>query len=119
MSLRMAWESVKGRSDVSWEQFAELPMECHDVTVDGRDVGAILVIGPEIHACILPEGFGRWCNRRAVRILNDVIRRHGYATTSVAEGNEDGARFVERFGFRLTGKDGAVRRYRRDTIYGH
>lgn len=104
---------------MSWEQFKALPAEVHDVTVDGKDVGAILVIGAEIHACILPEGFGRWCNRRAVRVLNDVIKRHGYATTSVSDGNESGMRFVERFGFRLIETVGAVRRYRKDTAYGH
>lgn len=114
MSLETAFESVRQRAPVSWEQFKAIPAEVHTMTVDGEDVGAVLVVGAEIHACILPKGYGRWCGKKAVRVLNDVIKRHGYATTSVIEGNGDGERFVERFGFRFVGSDGAVRRYRRD-----
>ena len=119
MSLRKAWESVTPRADVTWEQFQALNAEVHDVTVDGKDVGAILVIGPEIHACITPEGFGRWCGRRAVRLLNSVIEKHGFATTSVMAENEAGKQFVERFGFMHERTENGTVHYKRAVKYGH
>ena len=118
MSLRKAWESVTPRADVTWEQFQALNAEVHDVTVDGKDVGAILVIGPEIHACITPDGFGRWCSRRLAPILDNVIEKHGFATTGVTVENEVGKRFIERMGFMHEKTENGIMRYKRMVKYG-
>lgn len=115
MSLRTAWESLHPRSSVSYRDFCALAQrgQVHDIFLDGLDVGAILVIGPEIHACIKPAGFGRWFNKRAKAILTEVIARHGHATTTVTAGNETGHRFVTRLGFDRI-DCGAVWKYRKE-----
>jgi len=85
------------------------------VYLNGEVVGAILTNGPEIHACILPKGFKRWCSRGLIRdTLEKIIKQHGYATTSVEVGNEVGDAFVKRWGFELTGTDHNVNRYRKN-----
>lgn len=67
------------------------------VCVSGAVVGAVIVIGCEVHACVLPEFKGLWLNRRLLRVLDEVIKSHGYATTSAT--TNEGRRFVERLGF--------------------
>lgn len=98
-----------GRWNVSREDFARHVegWDVHPVTLDGQTVGAVLVKGPEIHACIA-EGFGRWFRREQAAILNAVIDKHGYAQTQAT--TEAGIRFVQRLGFKKHGDS-----YRRDT----
>lgn len=116
MSLRAAWESIRERSNIDWPAFETfcLGAVVHDVTVDGKDAGAVVVIGPEIHACVLPFAFGRWFGKRAAAILAGVIAQHGYTTTTVAAGNEIGDAFVRRLGFSLVHADDSVRTYRKE-----
>lgn len=73
---------------------------CHPVHVDRRLVGAVLVNGPEIHACIQPVAFGRWLSRRLLRLVDAAVEAFGYAMTQAA--TITGRRFVERLGFRAT-----------------
>lgn len=80
--------------------------ECVPVEVDGRCVGAILVRGSEIHACIDPAGHGRWCGKPALRLLARVIAEHGRATTRVLATATAGLHFVARMGFKPVGRDG-------------
>lgn len=98
-----AYESAKDRMGVSPEEFARAvsSWECVPVEVSGDLCGAILINGPQIHACIKPQAFGRWARRGLRPLLERVIEKHGRAETSMTEGNEMGARFVTRLGFRL------------------
>lgn len=106
--IEAAWHSVKDRWPCSLEQFsnAAAGWDVHPVLLDGETVGAILVNGPEIHACIA-GGYGRWFRKEQVAILNAVIERHGYAQTHAT--TPAGERFVARLGFQKVGN--AFRRY--------
>lgn len=73
--------------------------EIHPLRVEGKIVGALLVDGVEIHACVKPEGFKRWLTKPVLRILDNIIKEHGFALTRVTEGNTVGIEFVERLGF--------------------
>ena len=106
--LEAAWRSVVERWPIGFREFEQAlsGWEIHPVFVDGNAVGAILVNGPEIHACIA-GGYGRWFRKEQVAILNAVIERHGYAQTHAT--TPAGERFVARLGFQKVGN--AFRRY--------
>lgn len=109
--LEAAYLSAKDRlGEMSLEQFKDAirDFEIHPVVVDGECAGAILVAGFEIHACVLPSVYGRWVNRAALRLMNDVIEKHGFAQTHAL--TQAGQEFVERLGFVRHGNG-----YRRDT----
>lgn len=74
--------------------------KCYPVKVDSAIVGAVLVNGPEIHACIKPEAFGLWLSRRLLRLIDGAVKSFGYAMTQAA--TPAGKRFVERLGFKAT-----------------
>lgn len=97
--LDIAYESVAARTKISREAFDAVASTCerHTVDVDGKPAGMILVHGCEIHACIAEWAKGRWFGKKAVRVLNGVIERHGKATTSAT--TPDGVEFVKRLGF--------------------
>jgi hypothetical protein len=71
--------------------------EVHPVLVDHTVVGAVLIFGPEIHACI-SDGYGRWLTKGILRnTLWGVLDEYGYATTSAT--TPAGEQFVKRLGF--------------------
>ena len=121
--LRAAYESAQDRLPPG----AGLPAferslaawEVIPVQVDGQLVGAILRSGPELHACVRPQGFGRWLGRRHLRLVQDAIDRHGCCTTSVMAGNRTGMEFVSRLGFVRTGEQGGVIFYRKGGNHGY
>jgi GNAT superfamily N-acetyltransferase len=99
-ALRLAFEATAPRlGGMSFDAFAAglRDFEVHPVLVRGRLCGAVLVRGPEIHACVLPAARGRWFGREQASLLNRVIEEHGEATTSAT--TEEGRLFVERLGF--------------------
>ncbi len=117
-ALRAAWESVRDRWLVSHDEFAAFVSgwDVEPVQVRGDIVGAILTRGPEIHACIKPEGFGRWLSRAVLRrTVGKAVEMHGYAETRVTTGNAAGEAFVRRLGFLPVATENGVTRYR----YGH
>ena len=69
----------------------------HPVDVDGRPVGAVIVKGPEIHACIACDVRGLWMSKWLLRLLGDVVRKHGHAITRAT--TDEGRQFVQRLGF--------------------
>lgn len=114
-AVQAAYESAQGRMGaVSLDQFrvAVAGCEVHPVAVDGQIAGAVIVSGPEVHACILPWAHKRWFRRAQARVLNDIIRKHGYATTKAT--TAAGREFVERLGFVSTAQG-----YRKEVMYGH
>jgi hypothetical protein len=94
-----AWLSISSRCKINYNSFCDFARNCdvYPVYVNGCVGGAVLVIGPDIHACILPFAKGKWMNKRHLRIINTVIDKHGYAQTSAT--TEDGKYFVTRLGF--------------------
>jgi hypothetical protein len=114
-AVEAAYESALDRlGAVTLAEFREALIGCivHPVTVAGEVAGAVIVKGSEVHACILPWAHKRWFGRGQARILNNIIARHGRATTQAT--TEAGRRFVERLGFTLDGD-----KYVKDTMYGH
>jgi hypothetical protein len=103
-ALLAAYESMKTRLNAGFS-FSDFEKQTFDwqvepVSVDGELAGAVLINGPEIHACILPDYFGRWLTRSVLRrTLYAVLEKYGYATTHVTEGNAIGDAFVKRLGF--------------------
>lgn len=100
-AVEAAYESAKGRlGRLTLPEFQELMAVCevHPVTVDGQTAGALIVLGPEVHACVLPWAHGRWITKRLLRVFDDVVRENGYARTSAT--TEAGRNFVERLGFK-------------------
>lgn len=99
-AIAAAYESARDRMPgVSLEQFRSFAAGCevHEVCVAGEVAGAIIVRGPEIHACVMPWACGRWMNKRALQVLRSVIERHGRAVTSAT--TDAGRAFVLRLGF--------------------
>jgi GNAT superfamily N-acetyltransferase len=104
VSLYAAWESVRGRWNIEFDEFAELTKDwvVEPVVVDGKEAGAVLINGVEMHACILPFAQCRWFGKRMYRLINEVIDKHGYAQTHAT--TQDGIRFIERLGFKKHGE---------------
>lgn len=113
-ALHQAYLSAQDRLDgLTFAEFARAlsKAEVHPVNVDGECVGALIVDGPEIHACV--NGCkGLWVTRREVRILNGVIAKHGYAVTTAT--TSEGRQFVQRLGFKPFGG-----KWIKETPYGH
>jgi len=109
--LEAAWESLKDRAPHwTFEQFRQdtKGFDVFPVVVNSRLAGAIMVNGPEIHACILPFAHRRWFNKWAAGILNSVIEKHGFAQTHAT--TDAGCQFVNRLGFELQPDGAFVRR---------
>ena len=97
--LQAAWTSLVDRYPVGFDDF-ESSLEgwsVYPVHVGTKVAGAILVNGPEIHACILPFAKGKWFGKKAIRVMNDTIEKNGYAQTHAT--TQEGEEFVLRLGF--------------------
>ena len=101
LMIEAAYNSAKARlGGITLDEFdaAVSACECHPVEVDGRLVGAVLVHGPEMHACVNPEGFGRWFSRKFIALIDSVAKKHGFAMTRAE--TQAGRDFVSRLGFK-------------------
>lgn len=98
-AIYAAWKSLSNRSIVTCIEFMNFAKCCdvYPVLCNNVIAGAVLVIGPDIHACILPFAKGKWMNKKHLRIINAIIDKHGYARTSAT--TDDGNDFVTRLGF--------------------
>jgi hypothetical protein len=112
-ALDAAWESLQDRTGFPREAFDAAARDAvvRPIQIEGKIVGALISIGPEIHACVKPAGFGRWMHKQALGVLRDIVRSHGRATTSVQERCVAGVEFVSRLGFRETGRSSGVISY--------
>ena len=113
--IEAAYESAKDRMPgISLADFSKAVEHCdvNPVILDGKMAGAVIVKGNEVHACILPWAKKRWFRRQQARILNGIIKKHGYAVTSAT--TQEGREFVERLGFVKSGAQ-----YRKEVCYGH
>lgn len=100
-ALRVAYDSARDRlpASTTFDEFSRTLSSwvCHPILVDGAIVGAVLVNGPELHACITPSAFGRWLTRGVLRLVDAAMERFGYAMTRAH--TDVGRRFVLRLGF--------------------
>lgn len=114
-ALCAAYRSVLPRlPGLTFEQFRDATSHCRvePVLVRGELAGAVLIHGPELHACILPGFFGRWLTRAVLRCtLGAVLEQHGYAITRATSGNEAGAAFVKRLGFTKIAEEDGIETY--------
>jgi GNAT superfamily N-acetyltransferase len=100
--ISAAFRSQLNRSYMTLEQFIDGTANWYaePVMIEGELAGAVLMNGPEIHACILPDYFGKWLTRALLRrTLAKVLRENGKAITSTTQGNANGSEFVRRLGF--------------------
>lgn len=109
-ALRAAHESTKGRSNWSLSEFLDMTAgwDVHPVLLGGVVVGAVLIKGPEIHACINSKAHGLWMNKRILALLDCVVERHGMAVTRVMSASKAGVDFVTRLGFKLESEQNGV-----------
>lgn len=111
-AILAAYESAQERMNLSFDEFQQRTenwIAC-PVHINGKLVGAVLMDGPVIHACINPEGFGRWLTKRVLKdTLCRILREHGHAVTHVQDGNAEGEYFVRRLGFRKEGDKWVLR----------
>jgi GNAT superfamily N-acetyltransferase len=78
------------------------------VDVDGA---VVMIRGAEMHVGAVPEVRKRWFGRRAVAVMADVLKRHGYVETLVQKDHAPGHVFAQRLGFEQVGESGAAIRY--------
>ena len=110
-----AYEAVRDRlGGITLGEFVAATAGFHfePVHVGGQLVGALVVAGNELHACIDPAARGRWLSKRVLRVLDAVIREHGEAVTRAT--TEEGRRFVEALGFV---QDGEIYRSRKTWVW--
>ena len=119
--LLKAYESLKDRAPgLTLDDFLKMAegWDVHPVDVAGEPVGAVMLCGPEVHACIVPKARGLWCSKRMLRLLDEVIERHGHALTRVGRGSSEGHEFVSRLGFVAFGGGGTGAVYYRKVKNG-
>ena len=119
-ALMAAYESAKDRMDLESDEFIDLfkDWDVHPVVVRNEVMGAVLIKGNQLHACIKPQGFKRWLTRSVLEnTLYKVIKKHGKAITSVKTGNQEGDRFVRGLGFMPFSEDCGVTWY--EVPHGH
>jgi hypothetical protein len=121
-ALQAAYEAAAPRTTATFEQFcaAVVGWDAVPVTVGDALAGAVLIKGPELHACILPAFFGRWLTRAVLRqTLHQVLARHGYALTRTTSGNAIGHAFVARLGFHKISDVDGVATYKLEANHGN
>lgn len=113
-AILAAYESAEGRlRGMSFTEFLQAisNWDVLPVKVDGEIVGAVLMNGPEIHACIKPKGFKKWLTKSVLRkTVYRLVKEHGKAVTRVEEGNVLGEHFVSRLGFKKEGQEWVLKR---------
>lgn len=99
-----AYESAKDRLDgMTLLEFSEAlaGADVSPVVVDGVCAGAVIVSGPEMHACVLPWACGRWMSKRFLTLMGRVMGEYGRIVTFAT--TDAGERFVKRLGFEREG----------------
>jgi len=115
-ALKAAHDAVLLRApDLSFDSFEEICAggDVYPVEVSGAVVGAVVVIGNEIHASVKPEGFRRWFRKSYLQLLDSIAATYGCAVTRVSAGNAAGHEFVRRLGFAFFSQHGDVVFYKR------
>lgn len=115
LCLSSAWQASRWQfqDDYTEQDFIDglADWDAWPVMVGGELAGAMMVKGPEMHACILPRFFGRWASLSMYRRVMRHKALHGRLVTTVNVDHDAGREFVERFGFTVTGNTGHVLHY--------
>jgi len=108
VALKAAYDSAKDRIGISEAVFNQMfgDWEIFPCRVNHQIIGCILRKGPELHACIKPEGHKKWFRKAEKKVISDTIQEFGYAITAVMANNKEGQAFVTRLGFEQVATDG-------------
>ena len=102
--LHIAYEILKPRfgalSFLEFENHVK-DFEVIPVELNGELVGAIMKNGTELHALVLEKARGKWFGKKALKVIQDTIKQHGYATTRVKDDHLMGHEFALRLGFEV------------------
>lgn len=75
----------------------------------GAVVGVLMRDGPEVHIEVDGTAHRRWATRKFFRnVLNPLIERFGYASTTVCESNKRSLDFCRRIGFDEIGRENGI-----------
>jgi GNAT superfamily N-acetyltransferase len=106
--VKKVYEAISYRLDgVTLDDFIGMShlFEFHPVKYQGELIGAMVTYKNHVHACIDPDYKGKWFGRVALRVINDIIKKHGEALSSAT--TEDGHNILLSLGFV---KDGEIYR---------
>ena len=79
----------------------------------GKKSGLFLIKGSEIHCFRLDSFAGKWLTRQDMEATaKPIFEKYGFLTTSVANKNDDGHKFVTRMGFEKTSMDDTTTYYK-------
>jgi hypothetical protein len=105
-AIILIYNSIKHRTDMTLEQFAEALKDWNFVELENNDklFGVIMIKGNELHISL--DGIPKFSIRRYLKeTIGKVIQNYGYAVTTVTKGNEKGLNFCKRFGFVVVNED--------------
>lgn len=109
-AIELLYNSVKERLPVSFEQFAEAMKDWELVELMQKDelVGVVMIKGNELHVgykSVPKASIKKHINETLARL----IKKFGFAVTTVQKTNERGLKFCKRLGFTVTDeKEGKI-----------
>ena len=109
-AIELLYNSVKERLPISFEQFAEAMKDWELVELIQKDelVGVVMIKGNELHVGYksVPKAS---IKKHINETLAKLIKKFGFAVTTVQKTNERGLKFCKRLGFTVTDeKEGKI-----------
>ena len=109
-AIELLYNSVKERLPISFEQFAEAMKDWELVELMQKDelVGVVMIKGNELHVGYksVPKAS---IKKHINETLAKLIKKFGFAITTVQKTNERGLKFCKRLGFTVTDeKEGKI-----------
>ena len=109
-AIELLYNSVKERLPISFEQFAEAMKDWELVELMQKDelVGVVMIKGNELHVGYksVPKAS---IKKHINETLAKLIKKFGFAVTTVQKTNERGLKFCKRLGFTVTDeKEGKI-----------
>lgn len=109
-AIELLYNSVKERLPISFEQFAEAMKDWELVELMQKNelVGVVMIKGNELHVGYksVPKAS---IKKHINETLAKLIKKFGFAVTTVQKTNERGLKFCKRLGFTVTDeKEGKI-----------
>ena len=109
-AIELLYNSVKERLPISFEQFADAMKDWELVELMQKDelVGVVMIKGNELHVGYksVPKAS---IKKHINETLAKLIKKFGFAVTTVQKTNERGLKFCKRLGFTVTDeKEGKI-----------
>ena len=102
-AIELLYNSVKERLPISFEQFAQALESWELVELMQKDelVGVVMIKGNELHVGYkeVPKAS---IKKHINETLSKLIKKFGFAVTTVQKSNERGLKFCKRLGFVVT-----------------